>query len=83
MLHLFYGICERDRRLLNDVVVKVITFPFDEPENQSEQEFSLQELGLDPIDLLYMLREDSDQAMTALDDRIAYHVIDQSNLHPG
>ena len=67
---------------LDEVRFKVIDFPFNDPENQNEQELSLKDLGLDPIDLLYMLREDSEQAMTALDDRIIYTILNKDNLHP-
>ena len=43
-----------------------------ELEGQTVSQF---ELGLQPLDLLYMLRTETEQAMTALDDCILQHVI--------
>jgi hypothetical protein len=43
---------------------------------------SQQALGLQPLDLLYLLGEGSGQAMTELDDRIEEHVIRTGGLRP-
>lgn len=45
-----------------------------------ERTITQEALGLQPIDLLFLLRPDSDQAMSALDDRITRHL--QGDIRP-
>lgn len=44
---------------------------------------SMADLGLQPIDLLYMVNTDTEQTMTALDDRIVNHVLSSNFPVPG
>ena len=44
---------------------------------------SMADLGLQPIDLLYMVNTDTEQAMTALDDRIVNYVLNSNFPVPG
>lgn len=54
------------------------------PVNNAEVEHIVtqQDLEIPPIDLLYLLRTDSEQAMTELDDRILLHVIQTFSPRP-
>lgn len=56
-------------------VVCVVTY-FDRTAGESvEHEISLADVGLAHIDALYLLNVESEQAMTALDDRIVQHIL--------
>jgi hypothetical protein len=47
-----------------------------------DEEISAQTLGLTPIDLLYLVNTDNEQAMTDLDDRINRLVLDKPTVRP-
>ena len=51
-------------------------------ETMVEREVTQKDLELQPIDLLYLLQADSQQAMAELDDRVLKHVIQTFNLRP-
>lgn len=46
------------------------------------REVSMDDLGLQPLDLLYLVGGSSDQAMTELDDRVVREVLAKENLRP-
>jgi hypothetical protein len=48
----------------------------------TDQPVTQADLGLAPLDLLYMLRLESDQTMAELDSRITRHVIETMNIQP-
>jgi hypothetical protein len=56
-----------------DQIGVVVTFS-DEAGGSGQQVITQADLGLQPIDLLYLLNVESEQAMTAFDDRIIRHV---------
>jgi len=58
---------------LDEIVCVVVTVDTGTG-SEEEDEVSLADLGLGHLDLLYMLNVESQQAMTALDDRIVQHV---------
>lgn len=57
---------------------------FQTPGNVStEKIISQKDLGLQPIDLLYLVNMDTEQSMTALDDAIVRHILTNVSTHPG
>lgn len=48
----------------------------------TEEPINMFELGLAPIDLLYLLNSESDQAMSALDDLIIHYVVAEAGFTP-
>jgi len=66
---------------LQQVACKVV-FRAAATNTEASDEVTLFELGLQPIDVLYLVRDESEQAMSELDDRIVQHVMVTHALRP-
>lgn len=60
------------------VVCKVMYLDASDGTSKTE-EVSQQQLGLQPLDLLYLINPETNQAMTELDDQVIYHVLTTYN----
>jgi hypothetical protein len=67
---------------LNQIVAHVTSKNTPPGSAASDTDVSMQDLGLNPIDLLHLLDTSSDQAMNELDDRIVDHIITTKGLCP-
>ena len=65
-----------------NIACQVYVFPTNDPDNQTSHEITVADLGLDSIDLLYMMNNEADQGATILDELIFYHVQDQFSPRP-
>ena len=59
-----------------DKVVALVNYFDHSSDTEKEVKVSQKNLNLQPIDMLYLVNTDNDQAMTALDDHIVKHILD-------
>jgi len=65
-----------------DNVLCKVTYSSPKEPNEETIDVSQEDLGLQPIDLLYCFDLDTDQAMTELDDRISHYIRYTVSRHP-